>query len=83
MYPRAVETILKNTYVDDSFPGEETAKSMMQEIDELLSNGGISVKQWTTSINNDDQKQINNNTKMFPEDDHKVLGMMKFAIESN
>ena len=64
-------------YVDDiidSLPDEETAKSMMQEIDEVLNNGGFSVEQWTTSTNKDDQKQTNNNTKMFSQDDHKVLG---------
>lgn len=86
VYPRAAETILKNTYVDDiidSFPDKETAKSMTQDVDEILSNGGFSVKHWTTSINNNDQEEINNNTKMFSEDDHKVLGMMweKFTDE--
>ena len=49
LHPQASETILKNSYVDDiadSVEDSEAARKLTEEVDELLKQGGFSIKKW-------------------------------------
>lgn len=74
-FPRAAETVLNNTYVDninDSFDNENIANQVTSEIDQLLMLGGFKVKGWITSYDNEAANGLQKKT--FAERE-KVLGM--------
>ena len=83
-FPEAAETITKNSYMDDicdSVDDVESAKKLTGNIDNILSKGGFSVKEWTSNedlargLNRDDSEetvlQVDGE-----EDEGKVLGVV-------
>jgi hypothetical protein len=61
-YPEAAEVLKKNTYMDDicdSVHAVEQAKQLTTEIDELLQNGGFTLKGW---LSNRSLKEDNEST---------------------
>lgn len=83
VYPRAVEAIHKNHYVDDwldSFKTEEEALSISSEVHNILSSGGFTMKNWVSNsqIVSSNVGGLSSREKVFSEKDmqtEKVLGM--------
>ena len=87
--PRACETILSNSYMDDipdSIDTVEEAKEVMNEIDEVLGKGGFKVKEWiysgsvqksTTFVDHNEQRavQLFTGSSIVFNDTERVLGL--------
>ena len=79
-YPRAVESIKDNTYVDDiidSFKCDEDKTETACNIDKILESGGFSIKEW---ISNESVPAVTDTsmdvcTKEVSNENSKVLGM--------
>ena len=95
-YPRAVDVILKNTYVDDiidSFEDVTEAGLVKDNVDEMLKSGGFSIKEWITSKpiqgvpDNSDatiNKEVNNGkSKVLGTHWNPVEDQFKFKVRLN
>jgi hypothetical protein len=80
-YPKASETIIKNSYVDDvigSYDNQEEASGITNQIDEVLSRGGFKMKEWRVSGQTTEKKlEISTNDgKDEKNPKSKVLGIV-------
>ena len=82
VYPRAVEMIIENTYVDDMVDSVDmvsNAEQLTQEVDEILLKGGFKIKDWTIAGSKAESNHKGSNpVSTFVgqmDDGQKVLGM--------
>ena len=75
--PKAAESIIKNTYMDDICDSVDTvneADTLTKSIDNVLSTGGFKVKGWTSNLSKQQHSQeVNIGDE---EEDEKVLGVV-------
>lgn len=88
--PRAAESIIKNTYMDDICDSVDTvaeADNLTSSIDSVLSTGGFKVKGWTSNVSHQQHSQKINIGE--EEESEKVLGVVwsskedKFSYKVN
>ena len=72
LYPKAVEVILKNSYIDDianSFLTQDKAQNSINEINDIVESSGCKIKDWITLYGDENgQRQLNK--------EEKVLGVV-------
>ena len=83
-FPKAAETILNNTYVDDildSMSSTEEAVKLTKDVNQLIEPGGFVIKEWCISdseAHTDPDESIDDESiekRQFIGQDHKVLGV--------
>ena len=94
-HPRAAETIIKNSYIDDLIDSFHDNNEMMETaatVGSILDTGGFSIKQWLTSNQSASSTETTNTDIICATpDESKVLGMyweqssdsFKFKIKLN
>ena len=92
-HPKAADTIVKNSYIDDLIDSFDSNDEMMETaatISSILETGGFSIKHWLTSNQNPSSAE-NTDIKCATPDQSKILGMyweqssdsFKFKIKLN
>ena len=79
-YPKAVDLILNNTYVDDmidSLHDADETSQIQQEINEILQSGGFSVKEWISNAASSSESLLTDQPVMreVSNEKCKILGM--------
>ena len=80
-YPEAVETLIKNSYMDDICDSVDTvkqAKKLTQDIDKVLESGGFAVKGWTSNkaFTETQNLEIGFKTPQAEREARRVLGLV-------
>ena len=80
-YPKSVDIVLNNTYVDDVIDslkgGAPEMEQIVQEINEIVESGGFEMKEWISNASNSAQSELTNlpTARDVSNEKSKILGM--------